>query len=190
MAALIRIVQKRGVAMVRLPVGLSAPLGVNLRVRIGVLRGIIVRVERQAVIVGIVSAPLIRREGRLRGIGPEPAERAVQALVRLDPVGFAERELADRRDAGFPPAHKLVVLEGSEGTLIDALSLVGPVNGVEGIGPFPVPGGSDDQARVTLRCALREAPELLARVRTLQSVRAARKTEGIMRVRVDPQVIG
>lgn len=120
----------------------------------------------------------------------EPGERAVQALVRLDPVGFAERELADRRDAGFPPAHKLVVLEGSEGTLIDALSLVGPVNGVEGIGPFPVPGGSDDQARVTLRCALREAPELLARVRTLQSVRAARKTEGIMRVRVDPQVIG
>ena len=34
------------------------------------------------------------------------------ALVRLDPAGFAARELADRREAGFPPAIRLVSVEG------------------------------------------------------------------------------
>lgn len=120
----------------------------------------------------------------------EPGERAIQALVRLDPVGFAERELADRRAAGFPPAHKLVALEGAESTLIDALTLLGPVAGVEILGPFPVPGAVDDQARATLRCPLSDAADLLSRLRTLQSVRAARKAEGSLRVRVDPQVVG
>ena len=34
----------------------------------------------------------------------ESSDRALQALVRLDPAGFAVRELAERAEAGFPPA--------------------------------------------------------------------------------------
>ena len=34
----------------------------------------------------------------------ESSGRALQALVRVDPAGFAARELAERRDAHFPPA--------------------------------------------------------------------------------------
>ena len=40
----------------------------------------------------------------------EPANHAVQALVRWDPEGFWEREVEQRDDLGFPPAASLIRL--------------------------------------------------------------------------------
>ena len=128
-------------------------------------------------------------DGTVLVVGPA-SERAVQALVRLDPVGFAERELADRREAGFPPEHKLVTMDGTEAVLMEALEQLGlgPTVGV--FGPFELPGRGDAASRVTLRCSLAEAAGLIAAIRTMVSIRSARKAEGIIRVRVDPQVVG
>lgn len=116
----------------------------------------------------------------------EAADRQVQALLRLDPVGFAERELADRAAAGFPPAVKLVALEGEFAVLHDVLGGLQLPQGVQVNGPFETAG----EPRVTLRCALPLASELIAAVRTMLSQRAAAKTAGALRVRVDPQVVG
>ena len=42
----------------------------------------------------------------------DPAARAVQAILRADPVGWSERELVDRREARLPPAWCLVAVTG------------------------------------------------------------------------------
>lgn len=116
--------------------------------------------------------------------------REVQALVRLDPVGYAERELADRASAGFPPAVKLVTIEGAPAAVTAVLAGLELPATTQVLGPFDVPvDGPDPLARVTLRCPLGEAAELVGRLRAMLSVRAAKK-EPPVRVRVDPQVLG
>ena len=47
----------------------------------------------------------------------DSAARALQALVRLDPAGFAARELAERAEAHFPPAAKVLTVDGTAATL-------------------------------------------------------------------------
>lgn len=116
----------------------------------------------------------------------EAADRQVQALLRLDPVGYAERELAERTVAGFPPAVKLVALEGEFEVLHEILGTLQLPEGVQVNGPFETAA----EPRVTLRCALPLGAELVAAVRTMLSRRAAAKTPGALRVRVDPQVVG
>ncbi|MGC3993383.1 MAG: primosome assembly protein PriA [Propionicimonas sp.] len=123
----------------------------------------------------------------------DPGLREIQALLRLDPVGYAERELADRAAAGFPPAVKLLTIEGAPEAVEAGRSALGlgrePGDANVGVlGPFDLPG-EDALARLTLRAPLAEAPALVARVRTMLSVRAAKK-EPPLRVRVDPQVLG
>lgn len=114
--------------------------------------------------------------------------REVQALLRLDPVGYAERELVDRSAAGFPPACKLLTLEGAPAAVAAAMSTLELTPQVQVLGPFELPT-DEPLARVTLRCPLGVGADLVARVRTMLSVRAARK-EPPIRVRVDPQVLG
>jgi primosomal protein N' (replication factor Y) len=121
----------------------------------------------------------------------EVADRQVQAMVRLDPVGYAERELADRAAAGFPPAVKLVTVEGEPAVVRDAVAALELPPGVTVHGPFELVGPTADApARATLRVALDASSGLVGAVRTMLSQRAARKAEGALRVRVDPQVVG
>ena len=118
----------------------------------------------------------------------DPGLREVQALLRLDPVGYAERELADRAEAGFPPAVKLLTIEGAPAAVTAALDGVTLPSGVQVLGPFDV-RADEPLARVTLRAPLAASADLVAGVRAMLSVRAARK-EPPLRVRVDPQVLG
>jgi primosomal protein N' (replication factor Y) len=113
--------------------------------------------------------------------------REVQALLRLDPVGYAERELADRASAGFPPALKLLTVEGPPAAIEAALAGLDLPADVQALGPFDLPG-DDPIARLTLRCPLPAAGDLIGRVRAVLSIRAAKK-EPPLRVRVDPQVL-
>lgn len=120
----------------------------------------------------------------------EPGLREVQALLRLDPAGFAGAELAERRAAGFPPAQKLIAIEGGPATLTEVLTALAPGDQVMVAGPFAIPGSPDStDARVTLRCEPSRAADLLVRLREVLAVRAAKKQEPV-RVRVDPIVVG
>jgi primosomal protein N' (replication factor Y) len=115
--------------------------------------------------------------------------REVQALVRLDPVGYADTELAQRAEAGFPPAIKLVTIEGALDAVSGALAALEVPEGVAVLGPFGV--GEQEPVevhRLTLRCPLPLAAQLVGQVKAMAAVRAARK-DAPVRVRVDPQVV-
>ena len=60
------------------------------------------------------SSAAARTGGAVVAAG-ESSGRALQALVRLDPAGLARRELGERAEARFPPAVKMVTVEGRTG---------------------------------------------------------------------------
>lgn len=117
----------------------------------------------------------------------EASERPVQALVRLDPAGAASREFAERTQTHFPPAARLVVLEGPPAALADAEAVWRPVAGAEHFGPTPV---DDATWRLTVRCPPAQGPELVTGMKALLAQRSSRKAPGPMRLRVDPQEVG
>jgi len=115
------------------------------------------------------------------------AHREIQALVRLDPGGYAAVELAERAQAGFPPAVKLITIEGPAAAVAEVATALELPSSATQLGPFAF--GSDEELhRVTLRAPLPAAAEVIAAVRTVLGVRTARK-ETPVRVRVDPQVL-
>ena len=52
----------------------------------------------------LAAAAMVRAEGTVL-VHADAALPAAQALIRWDPVSFAERELADRAELGFPPRY-------------------------------------------------------------------------------------
>ncbi|WOP18016.1 primosome assembly protein PriA [Raineyella sp. LH-20] len=118
---------------------------------------------------------------------------AVQALIRLDPAGLASRELADRREAGFPPVTRLVVVEGDQVGVEGIAGRLLPPDDVEVWGPAPVlePDGTlGDTWRLTVRAPLAEGAATVQAVRDVQSLRTAHKDPGAVRIVVDPLRIG
>ena len=55
-------------------------------------------------------------------VAADAAHPVVQALVRWDPAWLAERELADRRELGFPPVTRIASLAGSPAALAEFLA--------------------------------------------------------------------
>ena len=122
--------------------------------------------------------------------------RLAQTLVRWDPDGEADRELAERRELRFPPTVRAITLTGPLPAVTDLLMEIDLPAGAELLGPFPAPlaarGRGDDDApeetvRALVRAPLAQGPALSAAVRTGVSVRSAHKREGSVRVVVDPK---
>jgi primosomal protein N' (replication factor Y) len=65
----------------------------------------------------------------------------VQALLRWDPAGYAARELAERRELGFPPAVRMASVTGASAAVAELLAAARLPDGAELLGPVPVPGG-------------------------------------------------
>ncbi len=123
----------------------------------------------------------------------DSAGRALQALVRVDPAGFAARELLERTEAHFPPAAKLVTVEGRAESLAELLELLRPPRHAEVLGPVVLPaerGVETSLHRLTLRAPPGEAAALVRAVKEVTAIRSARKSEGGLRIRVDPIVVG
>ena len=123
----------------------------------------------------------------------EPDARAIQALVRLDPGGFAARELADRAAARFPPAVRVITADGEPKPLRDFLELVMLPSGAEALGPVATPavrpGEPSNVCRAMLRAPLEQGAELTRAVKAAMAVRASRKSPGTVRIQVDPVVL-
>ncbi|MBD0293405.1 MAG: primosomal protein N' [Jiangellaceae bacterium] len=116
------------------------------------------------------------------------AALAVQALIRWDPAGFAARELDDRAALGFPPAARAVELSGAAADVAELLALVQLPAGAQQLGP--VPDRTGERHQVLLRAPRPVANALTAAVKAAQGVRAARRSGGAVRVRVDPVDLG
>ncbi|MFC5752472.1 primosomal protein N' [Actinomadura rugatobispora] len=113
-----------------------------------------------------------------------------QALVRWDPVTFAERELAERREVGFPPAARMASLTGTPAAIRDLLSHARLPDGAEVLGPVPVPmaAGSKgpEKERALVRVARPAGVALAKALQEAQGVRSARKAPETVRVQIDP----
>ncbi len=129
------------------------------------------------------AAGLVAPGGQVVAVG-DPAHPALQALVRWDPGGFAEREMVERASAHLPPAARIATLTGSPGAIADALTLLVLPDGTDVLGPVPV----GEQQRVILRCPRSAGTALSAALLELQRVRSARKLDPV-RVQVDPRTM-
>jgi primosomal protein N' (replication factor Y) len=66
---------------------------------------------------------------------------AVQALIRWDPAGHAERELAEREQLSFPPAVRMAAVSGPAAAVDELLGVTGLPAGAEVLGPVPANTG-------------------------------------------------
>ncbi len=145
------------------------------------------RAAEEAVRRWTAAVSLVRPTGRVALVA-DPAQPAVQALVRADPVGFAERELAERVQLRLPPAARLAELEGAAADVADILDGLALPPGGEVLGPLPT--GEDGRERALVRAPRQHAAELAAALKQAQGVRSAAKRGGPIRLRVDPVDVG
>ena len=142
------------------------------------------------------AAALVRpatEQGRLLVVA-DSTLAPVQALVRWDPAGFAERELAERAAARLPPATPLASIDGSAEAVRQFLDALPATPGAEVLGPVPAParpsaGPAEPAVRAVVRAPRRHGGELLHALRAAQAIRSARKLAPV-RVRVDPVELG
>ncbi len=87
------------------------------------------------------AAALVRAAGPVVVLA-EATLPAVQALIRWDPVTFAERELAERAELGFPPAVRMASVTGTPDAVAEFIGAAGLPAQAEVLGPVPVQGGS------------------------------------------------
>ncbi len=123
-------------------------------------------------------AARVQPDGRVLVVG-SPTAPAVQALVRADPVGFADRELAARTVAGLPPAVHCALIEAPVGTPA-AREVADGVAAARVLGPV-VRG--DAERWLILHADL---VALRAAVRAMVVRRSAGKTLAGIAVRLDP----
>mgnify|MGYP003693596409 CR=1 FL=1 len=93
----------------------------------------------------MAAATLARPASRSRGrvvVVADGALVAVQALLRWDPVTFAARELADRRELRFPPAARMASLTGPADAVAELLTLAELPDDADTLGPVPI--GDED----------------------------------------------
>jgi primosomal protein N' (replication factor Y) len=107
----------------------------------------------------------------------------VQALLRWDPGGFAARELAERRELGFPPAARMASLTGTPEAVADLLAAVRLPDAAELLGPVPA---GEAQERMLVRVPRARAAALATALHEAAGVRTARKAPQPVRIQVDP----
>jgi primosomal protein N' (replication factor Y) len=127
------------------------------------------------------AAALVRPGGRVLAVG-DSQHPALQALVRWDLAGFAERETRERLEAHLPPASRLATITGDPGAVDDALTLLVAPPSAEVLGPVDV---DDDESRVVVRVPRAHGAALSRALGDLQRIRSSRKLDPV-RIQVDP----
>jgi primosomal protein N' (replication factor Y) len=119
------------------------------------------------------------------------------ALVRFDPGGFADRELAERVELALPPAVRVAAVTGDRAgvmAVVDRVPLAGPDTVLGPVETEPGPrdvvgdGSLFDAApvRVVVRVPARDGLALAQQLRASLAVRSARREPGSVRVQLDP----
>ena len=146
------------------------------------------------------AATLVRHEGEVV-VAADPALPAVQHLIRWDMPGFAALELAQRRDARFPPAVHIALVDAPRAALDDFFNNVDLPAHAELLGPVDLPQGEHlpgewDVAqfgpaqRMLVRAPLAGRNALGMALRAGLVSRGARRADLPLRVQVNPINIG
>ena len=146
------------------------------------------------------AAALVRRAGAggVVVVVADPGLAAVQALVRWDPAGAADRELAERAALHLPPAARVAVLTGPPEAVADFVPLLTLPPGAEVLGPTVVEADtrakpsepSADTVRTLVRVPVAEGAALSDALRAASGIRSARKAADHVQVMVDPVALG
>ncbi|HYJ77170.1 MAG TPA: primosomal protein N' [Actinomycetes bacterium] len=146
------------------------------------------RVTEEALRRWMGAAALVRPgpEGGRVVVLADSAGPAVQALVRWDPVTFADRELAERAALRLPPDTLLVSLTGEAAAVQALLAASDLPDGVDLLGPVPAAAG---QERLLVRGPRTGGRAIVAALRAGAGVRSAHKDAGAVRIQVDPREI-
>ena len=139
------------------------------------------RATEEALRRWLAAAALARADGTVVVVA-DASLAVVQALVRFDPGWLAARELADRRELGFPPAARVASLTGTAAAVADFLAVAALPAGAEVLGPVPAAGG---QERMLVRT--RRGAALAQALRAAAGVRSTRKAADPVRIQIDPQ---
>lgn len=146
----------------------------------------------------LTAAALVRPDGHVI-VMAEPTIPTVQALLRWDPVGHARFELAARTEVRFPPAIRLAAIDGTTDTIAELLGEAKLPDEVEVLGPVPLPFGArkpfsgDTPAeveRMILRVDRNHGAALARALAAAQAVRSTHRSDGPLRVQIDPIDIG
>jgi primosomal protein N' (replication factor Y) len=143
------------------------------------------------------AAALVRpaTDGGTVVLAADPSAPAVQAFVRGDPAGHAERELAERRELRLPPGAAVASVTGEPGAVAAFVATLDLPEGTQTLGPVPVPlargdAPQEEQTRVLLQAAPADRLALATTLKAALAVRSARRQSGAVRVRVDPRDLG
>jgi primosomal protein N' (replication factor Y) len=135
------------------------------------------------------NAAALVASGGMVIVGADASLTTVQSLIRWDPSGHAARELADRRELGFPPVTRLATLTGTSADLTELLGLTELPASTEELGSVPVPAGrgtGDEQTRLLLRVPRPDGIALAEALHAAAAVRSAKKSPRTVRIVLDP----
>ncbi|MGZ4584281.1 MAG: primosomal protein N' [Mycobacterium sp.] len=150
---------------------------------------------------GLTAAALVRARGD-GGVVLAVAESSiptVQSLIRWDPVGHAEADLAARTEVGLPPSVHIAALDGAAEAVAALLDEAGLPEGADVLGPVDLPAGVRRPAgtpagvpvtRMLVRARREQGLALAAALRRGVSVLSARQSHEPVRVQIDPLHIG
>lgn len=123
--------------------------------------------------------------GGVVAIPGDPTHRAIQAIVRLDPAGWASRELADRVATGLPPATRVLSLSGAPVHVAEFVSAMNVPTAWRILGPVPMTGrGGVHFERTLIVVPHKDGSELAAAA--LRTMKRSAKPDDRVRVRMDP----
>jgi len=125
----------------------------------------------------------------------DPGLAPVQALIRWDAATHAERELAEREELRFPPAVRMAALTGPPEAVRELVGSVVLPPHADLLGPVPAghvdPAGRADgetlrYVRYLVRAPSADGTALAVALRAGLAERSARKSEGVIRLHLDP----
>jgi len=140
-----------------------------------------------------------RTAGGIVVVVAESAIPTVQALIKWDPVGHAEAELAARVAVGLPPAVHIAAVDGASDAVTALLAqsafpadadVLGPVDLPPGVRRPPATAAGDSVIRMLIRVPREEGLALAASLREAIRVTSARHDHEAVRVQIDPLHIG
>ncbi|UMB72317.1 primosomal protein N' [Mycobacterium paraterrae] len=149
----------------------------------------------------MAAAALVRsrEEGGVVAVVAEASVPTVQALIRWDPVGHADAELAARAEVALPPCAHMAALDGAGAAVAALLDEIRLPDTAEVLGPAPLPPGvrrppgvaaDEPVSRMLLRVKRSQGLALAGELRRGVAVVSARQTSEPVRVQIDPLHIG
>jgi primosomal protein N' (replication factor Y) len=159
------------------------------------------RAAEDALCRWMAAAALVRSrgDGGVVTVVAESSIPTVQSLIRWDPVGHAEAELAARTEVGLPPSVHIAAIDGTAGAVTALLDEARLPAEADLLGPVDLPPGVRRPAgtpadvpvtRMLVRVPREQGLALASALRGAVGVLSARQTHEPVRVQIDPLHIG